>query len=302
LLFAEPRRERGRVTAGEHCFAAAKLRARKYARADWAEINSTTGAVTSCNVPTEAGKRICPGPARRRCTSSRFPRPDSFRWIFTPRSGTGHRDGQNVIEPRVVSLNVGPIRSIEWEGEVVTTGIWKFPVEGRVALRGVNLVGDDQADRTVHGGPDKAVYAYAREDYAYWREAEGMETSDGLFGENLTVVGLQLSDSVVGERWNVGSTVLEVAQPRLPCYKLGIRVGDSRFLKRFLIAGRTGAYLRIVQEGDVGTGDVIHVASKPVHGVTLGVMVAALRDSAKAAMLRDVPYLPEFWREVAWDR
>jgi MOSC domain-containing protein YiiM len=133
----------------------------------------------------------------------------------------------------VRSVNVGQIRRIEWRGEEVTTAIWKTPVEGRVALRGVNFAGDDQADRTVHGGPDKAVYAYSLEDYAFWRHSEGLDTSPGLFGENLTVEGMNLSSSIVGERWIVGSTILEVAQPRLPCYKLGIRVGDQHFLKRF---------------------------------------------------------------------
>lgn len=205
-------------------------------------------------------------------------------------------------EPRVVSLNVGSVRSVEWEGEVVTTAIWKSPVAGRVALGGVNFAGDDQADRTVHGGADKAVYAYAREDYDYWRDAESMETADGMFGENLTVAGLDLSSALVGERWGVGSAVLEVAQPRLPCYKLGIRVGDRRFLKRFLSAGRTGAYLRVVREGDVAAGDAIQVTSRPGHGVTIGVMVAALRDPAAAALLRRVPQLPEFWRRVGMGR
>src|SRR4051812_49682258 len=128
---------------------------------------------------------------------------------------------------RLVSVNVGRPREISSRrGRPLLSAIFKTPVEGRVRVEGVNLAGDGQADRTVHGGPDKAVYAYAREDYDYWRHAEAMETSDGLFGENLTVLGLQLSDAVVGERWSVGSTVLEVAQPRLPCYKLGIRVGD----------------------------------------------------------------------------
>ena len=152
---------------------------------------------------------------------------------------------------RVVSLNVGTIREVEWQGRLVTTGIWKSPVAGRVALRGVNFAGDDQADRTVHGGPDKAVYAYAREDYEFW-SSHGMSTSPGYFGENLTTEGIDLSAAIVGERWTVGTAILEVAQPRLPCYKLGIRVGDATFLKRFLEAQRVGAYLRVVQEGDVG--------------------------------------------------
>ncbi|HVG45055.1 MAG TPA: MOSC domain-containing protein [Longimicrobium sp.] len=204
--------------------------------------------------------------------------------------------------PRVLSVNVGSVREVEWRGREVTTAIWKHPVAGRVALRGVNLAGDDQADRSVHGGPDKAVYAYAREDYDFWRDEEGMETPPGLFGENLTVEGLDLSGAVVGERWSVGSTVLEVAQPRLPCFKLGIRIGDQRFLKRFLAALRMGAYLRVVREGDVGAGDPVHVADRPAHDVTLRAMTEALQDREKAAALLRVSRLPEFWRQVAEGR
>jgi MOSC domain-containing protein YiiM len=210
-------------------------------------------------------------------------------------------DGEpgTTVSARVVSLNVGAVREIEWRGERITTGIWKHPVSGRVALRGVNFAGDDQADRRVHGGPDKAVYAYAREDYDWWREREGIETSFGLFGENLTVEGLDLSAAIAGERWSVGSTILEVAQPRMPCYKLGIRVGDQHFLKTFLAAKRPGAYLRVVQEGDVGAGDGVRVLSRPAHGVTLRFMIEALQDEAKASTLRSVPRLPEFWQRVA---
>ena len=204
--------------------------------------------------------------------------------------------------PRVLSVNVGLVREVEWRGREVATAIWKHPVAGRVALRGVNFAGDDQADRSVHGGPDKAVYAYAREDYDFWRDEEGMETPPGLFGENLTVEGLDLSGAVVGERWSVGSTVLEVAQPRLPCFKLGIRMGDQRFLKRFLAALRMGAYLRVVREGDVGAGDPVHVADRPAHGVTLRAMTEALQDPEKAGALLRVPRLPEFWRQVAEGR
>lgn len=198
-------------------------------------------------------------------------------------------------------MNVGAVRTVEWRGAQVSTGIWKHPVAGRIALRGVNFDGDDQADRSVHGGPDKAVYAYAREDYDFWRD-EGMETPAGLFGENLTVEGLDLSVALVGERWSVGSTVLEVTQPRLPCYKLGIRVGDPHFLKRFFAAMRLGAYLRVVQEGDVGAGDAVEVTSRPGHGVTLRDMVLALRDPSKAAALLSVPRLPAFWQGVARGR
>lgn len=201
--------------------------------------------------------------------------------------------------PTVLSVNVGEIRHVEWHGETITTGIWKQPVTGRVAVRGVNLVGDDQADRTVHGGPDKAVYAYASEDYAWWREHSGLAAAPALFGENLTTEGLDLAAAIVGERWAVGSTVLEVAQPRLPCFKLGIRVGDASFLRTFLLAGRLGAYLRIVREGDIGAGDAIEVLERPTHGVTLHDMADALDDPTKREMLQRVSNLPPFWRKVA---
>ena len=204
--------------------------------------------------------------------------------------------------PRVLSVNVGGIRQVEWRGRQVATAIWKHPVEGRVALHGVNFLGDDQADRRVHGGPDKAVYAYAREDYDFWRDAEGIDPAPGLFGENLTVVGLDLSAALVGERWSVGSTLLEVAQPRLPCYKLGIRMGDPRFLARFLAALRLGAYLRVVREGDVGAGDPVRITHRPDHGITLRDMAEALDDREKAAALLHVSPLPEFWRRVAEGR
>jgi MOSC domain-containing protein YiiM len=204
--------------------------------------------------------------------------------------------------PRVLSVNVGAARDVEWRGEVVRTGIWKHPVAGRVSLRGVNFAGDDQADRRVHGGADKAVYAYAWEDYEFWRAHEGLDTAPGLFGENLTVAGIDLTAALVGERWRVGSTLLEVAQPRTPCYKLGIRVGDPGFPKRFLAAARPGAYLRVVQEGEVGADDRVEVTDRPAHGVTLGAMLAALRDRDAAAALARVPYLPAFWRRVAAGR
>jgi MOSC domain-containing protein YiiM len=200
---------------------------------------------------------------------------------------------------RVLSVNVGPARDVEWRGEVVSTAIWKSPVSGRVALRGVNLAGDDQADRTVHGGPDKAVYAYAREDYDFWRASEGVDVEPALFGENLTVEGIDLGNALVGERWSVGATVLEVAQIRLPCFKLGIRLGDPRFPQRFQRVGRMGAYLRVVQEGDVGAGDAIDVVFRPTHGISLTTMLEALDDDDQARRLPRAGYLPTFWQRVA---
>jgi MOSC domain-containing protein YiiM len=207
---------------------------------------------------------------------------------------------QPALAPDVVAVNVGPIREVTWRGTIVRTGIWKEPVGARaVALRGVNLDGDDQADRQVHGGIDKAVYAYAEEDYRYWADEEGVLTQPGLFGENLTVRGIELRSAVVGERWRIGSALLEVAQPRLPCFKLGIRMGDPHFPKRFLAAARPGAYLRIIEEGELRAGDAIDMVVRPDHGVTLRHMVEAVRDRKRAAALLRAPQLPDFWRRLA---
>lgn len=217
-----------------------------------------------------------------------------FRALQSPHLITAH------TVPRVLSVNVGAVREVEWRGKQVRTGIWKEPVMGRaVSLKGVNLEGDDQADRSVHGGPDKAVYAYAIEDYHYWSEEEGVETHATLFGENLTVQGLDLRSALVGERWCVGTAMIEVAQPRLPCFKLGIRMDDARFPKRFLSVGRLGAYFRVIKEGEVRAGDVVSVIFRPDHGVTLGSMAEALEDREKAAALLAAPRLPEFWKRIA---
>jgi MOSC domain-containing protein YiiM len=176
----------------------------------------------------------------------------------------------------VESLNVGTPREVEAGGHTVVTAIWKHPVEGRLPVRGVNLAGDDQADRTVHGGPDKAVYAYAAEDSEWWEAELGRPLAPAPFGENLTVRGLAVSEAVIGERWTVGSALLEVAQPRLPCFKLGLRMGDPLFPRRFAAADRPGAYLRIVREGDIGAGDRIEVVHRPEHGVTSALVSRAL--------------------------
>jgi len=176
----------------------------------------------------------------------------------------------------VDSVNVGQPRAVEANGHTVWTAIWKSPVEGRVPLRGVNLRGDDQADRSVHGGPDKAVYAYAAEDTEWWEAQLHAPLGAGAFGENLTVRGLPVSEAVIGERWGVGDALLEVSQPRLPCFKLGLRMDDPGFLKRFAAAGRPGAYLRVVREGDIGAGDQIDILSRPAHGVTSALVSRAL--------------------------
>ena len=210
------------------------------------------------------------------------------------------RPGLTLPVASVVSVNVGEQRDVEWFGRTVRTAIWKEPVAGRIAVRGVNLAGDDQADRRVHGGPDKAVYAYALEDYAWWSDELGEVVGPGTFGENLTTEGLDLSAAVVGERWRVGTTVLEVAQPRQPCAKLGMRMGDAAFRERFDEAGRPGAYLRIVEEGDVGAGDPVEVIHRPEHGLTIAGLYQRIGHPTSEGLQQVVatPDVPETLR--AW--
>ena len=169
---------------------------------------------------------------------------------------------------RLVSVHVGRARTVQAGRAEVATAIWKHPVEGRVEVRGVNVVGDDQADRSVHGGPDKAVYAYAIEDVELWEHELGRSLGQAAFGQNLTTAGIDVCGAVIGERWSIGSALFEVAQPRLPCFKLALRIGEPGFVKRFAQASRPGAYLRIVQEGDIGAGDEITVTARPEHAIT----------------------------------
>jgi MOSC domain-containing protein YiiM len=194
----------------------------------------------------------------------------------------------------VVSVNVGrPQQLSVRRGRPLMSAIGKAPVEGRVRVAGVNLEGDDQADRRVHGGPDKAVYAYAAEDAAWWAAELGRDLGTGTFGENLTTEGLDVSGAVVGERWRIGTVELEVAQPRLPCAKLALRLGEPTMVKRFAQASRPGAYLRIVTEGELGAGDDIEVLGRPEHGVTVrDVSDAILLDEALLASAAAAPELP----------
>jgi MOSC domain-containing protein YiiM len=180
--------------------------------------------------------------------------------------------------PRLLSVNVGRPKAVDSGRRVVETAIWKAPVEGRVRVRGVNLDGDRQADLSVHGGPDKAVYAYAIEETRRWEEELGRELGPGAFGENLTTEGVDVSGALLGERWRVGTTLLEVVQPRLPCFKLGLRMGDPLFVRRFGLASRPGAYLRIVEEGELGAGDAIAVQRDEgqEHGVSVRLVSDAI--------------------------
>ena len=211
---------------------------------------------------------------------------------------------------KVVSLNVGLPREVIWHGRTVTTGIFKQAVAGRVALRRLNLDGDRQADLTVHGGKDKAVYCYPIAHYDYWRkELPGRELPAGMFGENFTADGL-LEDSVhLGDRFSVGSAEVVVTQPRMPCYKLGVRFGSDDMVRRFLASGRTGFYLAVTREGEIGTGDEIKVISRDENAVPVSeitrLYVAKRYDEADVRSLRRalrVAALPESWKEYFRER
>src|SRR5438094_7640547 len=173
---------------------------------------------------------------------------------------------------KLVSVNVGLPREVTWHGRIVTTAIFKEPVKGRVALRKLNLDGDRQADLTVHGGEHKAVYCYPLAHYAYWKkELPGRELPMGMVGENFTVddggAGV-LEESVhLGDRFSVGTAEVAVTQPRLPCYKLGLRFESDDMVKRFLASGRTGFYFAVIREGEVGAGDEIKVIARDPNGV-----------------------------------
>ena len=203
---------------------------------------------------------------------------------------------------RVLSVNVGLPREVVWRGRPVTTGIFKEPVAGRVPVRSLNLDGDRQADLRVHGGPDKAVYAYPSEFYELWRrERPELDLAWGRFGENLTTEGL-LDDQVsVGDRFRVGTAELVVTQPRLPCFKLGIRTGRDRFVTEFLERGLLGFYLSVAREGEVGAGDPIVVLARDPRRfrVTEVARLFSLDrddvDGLRRAAGLDV--LPESWRE-----
>jgi MOSC domain-containing protein YiiM len=205
---------------------------------------------------------------------------------------------------RLVSVNVGTPSPVgQWRGHTIRSGITKAPVAGRVRVEGVNLAGDDQADRTVHGGPDKAVYAYAREDGDWWSDELGREIPSGMFGENLTTAGVSCTNAIIGERWRVGTVELEVCQPRLPCFKLGLRFGDGRMLKRFAQASRPGAYLRIVTEGELGEGDAVQITDRPDHGVTIALVSdAILLDGSLLPRALEAPQLPAELREWMAER
>ena len=171
---------------------------------------------------------------------------------------------------KLISVNVGLPRIVEWQGESVSTGIFKDPVAGRVQLRRLNLDGDRQADLTVHGGNDKAVYAYPSEPYSYWRsELPEVDLPFGSFGENFTTEGLDESSTFIGDVYSIGSARVVVTQPRIPCYKLSVKFNRADMVKRFQTSRKSGFYFRVVNEGDVGAGDSFELINRAQSDVSV---------------------------------
>ncbi len=211
---------------------------------------------------------------------------------------------------KIVSLNVGFPREVAWHGHVVTTGIFKEAVKGRVVLRKLDLDGDRQADLTVHGGEYKAVYCYPLEHYEYWKkELPGRDLPMGVFGENFTTEGMLEGSVYLGDRFSVGSAEVIVTQPRLPCYKLGLRFQSDDMVKRFLASGRMGFYLAVAREGKVAAGDEMKSISRDSNAVPVSAITqlyvakryneADVRTARRALM---VDALPESWKEYFRER
>jgi MOSC domain-containing protein YiiM len=203
---------------------------------------------------------------------------------------------------KLISVNIGLPREVTWNGKVVSTGIFKAPVSDRVMVRSLNLDGDGQADLAVHGGADKAVYAYPLEHYDYWRsELPETELPLGIFGENFTTTGVKEEEVNIGDRFEVGTATLMVTQPRTPCYKLGIRFGRPDLVKRFLASRRTGFYLRVLQEGEVGAGDTLELVSRDENNITVAdITQLYIRAADNPELLRravQLEALPKIWRD-----
>jgi MOSC domain-containing protein YiiM len=202
---------------------------------------------------------------------------------------------------KILSLNVGLPREVTWQGKVVTTGIFKEPVKGPVMLRRLNLDRDGQADLTVHGGVSKAIYAYPSEHYGYWRkELPGVDLPWGMFGENFTTEGLLEQDAYIGNRFRIGEAEVMVTEPRMPCYKLGIKFGRADIIKRFLASRRSGFYFAVVQEGMVTVGDSIELIGRDQQDISvadIARLYAFGKDDLKT-MRRAIALeaLPENWK------
>jgi MOSC domain-containing protein YiiM len=204
-----------------------------------------------------------------------------------------------VTSARLVSVNLGVSRPVPW-GRVKRSAIDKRAVTGRVGVHRLGLDGDEQADRENHGGADQAVYAYAVEDLDRWVEHTTRPIAPGQFGENLTTAGLDVTGAVIGERWRVGSALLEVSCPRIPCSVFAGWMDEQRWVRRFTVEGRPGAYLRVLTEGEVGAGDLVDVVHRPGHALTIGEAFRALTgDRDLVPRLLDAPELPAESHEYA---
>jgi MOSC domain-containing protein YiiM len=202
---------------------------------------------------------------------------------------------------KIVSVNVGLPREVTWQGKLVTTGIFKKPVSGPVMMRTLNLDGDGQADLTVHGGVSKAVYAYPSEHYDYWRtELPGVDLPWGMFGENFTTEGLLEEAVYIGDKFRIDETEVMVTEPRMPCYKLGIKFGRADIIKRFLASRRTGFYFAVVHEGMVGAGDAAELIGREQDEISVADITrlyAFEKDDLKSLRRAiEVEALPENWK------
>jgi MOSC domain-containing protein YiiM len=203
---------------------------------------------------------------------------------------------------KLVAISVGGPREVQWHGRAVRTSIFKTPVSHRVRVGRGNIEGDEQSDLSVHGGLEKAVYAYPAEHYDFWRrELADAELPWGAFGENFTTEGLQEDEVWIGDRYRIGTTELVVTQPRMPCYKLAIRFGQTEMVKRFLQSRRSGFYLAVEREGDAGPGDAIERLARSDRRLTVADVVSLYAaDSANQPLLESAsehPSLPAAWRE-----
>ena len=204
---------------------------------------------------------------------------------------------------RIISLNVGLPRLVLRDGEPVSTGIFKEPIDGRVMMRTLNLDGDRQADLSVHGGPSKAVYVYPAEHYDFWQgEFPAMDLPWGMFGENFTTTGFLETEINIGDQFRIGTSEVMVTQPRLPCYKLALKFGRPDIIKRFLQSERTGFYLAVLKEGEVGAGDEFEPLARDAHDVRVSDITRLYtREKHNTELLRRVirvEALPENWRDL----
>jgi len=213
-------------------------------------------------------------------------------------------DPIDTSRPRIASVQVGRPRDYEWLGRQLRSGIEKHPVTGPVSVLATHLDGDEQADPEHHGGQDKAVYAYASEDLRWWAQTLGGAALDpGVVGENLTTQGMDLRDAVIGEQWRVGSALLQVSEPRTPCWKLGMRMHDPRFPRAFARAGRPGVLLRVLEQGQLWAGAPVTVTHTPEHGVTAAdVFALYVGDRHDAERVLSAPELAAHWQKWAGHR